>query len=194
MKIIANTLIAMLLVAAPALGAGDKTDSDDGIKLFAVASLSTDKELMEDDSVLVTLTLYSNLSFSRVENLDKDKPEVKDAKVRTFGNSRRLTQNVSAYEGKRYYSVVAEQFVVAVHKEGNLTFPSRKYNVTLAQTTRSQRFYSPFDDFFGFEVPYGERTTKAVKKKCESESIKIKVVKRPPKTMHDIERGGAVLM
>lgn len=192
MKTLANFLTAMVLVSFPVFAAGDNTD-DDGIKLFAVATLSdTGKELMEGDSVLVTLTLYSNSTFSRIENLDKDVPELKDTDVRPYGSNRRLTQKVSTYGGKRYYSVVAEQFVVTFRGVGSLVFPPRKYNVDLDGTVRS-RYRSPFDDFFGFDSPFAENR-KTVRKKCSSESLKMKVTKRPPKTMHDIERGGAVLM
>ncbi len=193
MKNILNFLIiAMLLLATPAFGTDNNADDDD-VKLFAVATVSNSgKDLIEGDSVLVTLTLYSNLSLTKVENLDKNVPEIKDASVRAYGANRRLTQQISAYEGKRYYSVVAEQFVVASRSDGTLVFPQRRYNVGLEEVVRNRR-YSPFDDFFGFDSPF-DRQGKTYSKKCTSESLKIKVVKRPPKTMHELQRGGAVLM
>ena len=79
---------------------------------------------------------------------------------------------------------------MAFHEVGNVVFPVRRYNVELAVGVRN-RNYSPFDDFFGFDSPFMERQ-RIIQKKCASENLKMKVVKRPPKTMHDIERGGAV--
>lgn len=192
MKKIVSFLIMTALAVNITFAAEDKTN-DDGVKLFAVATVPDfEADHIEGDSVLVTLTLYSNCSFNKIENLDKALPKMKDARVRAYAPERRLTQNITTYNGKRYYSVVAEQFVVAFHEVGNVVFPVRRYNVELAVGVRN-RNYSPFDDFFGFDSPFMERQ-RIIQKKCASENLKMKVVKRPPKTMHDIERGGAVLM
>lgn len=192
MKKIVSFLIMTALAVNITFAAEDKTN-DDGVKLFAVATVpDLEADHIEGDSVLVTLTLYSSCSFNKIENLDKALPKMKDARVRAYAPERRLTQNIATYNGKRYYSVVAEQFVVAFHEVGNVVFPVRRYNVELAVGVRN-RSYSPFDDFFGFDSPFMERQ-RIIQKKCASENLKMKVVKRPPKTMHDIERGGAVLM
>lgn len=192
MKKIVSFLIMTALAVNITFAAEDKTN-DDGVKFFAVATVpDLEADHIEGDSVLVTLTLYSNCSFNKIENLDKALPKMKAARVRAYAPERRLTQNIATYNGKRYYSVVAEQFVVAFHEVGNVVFPVRRYNVELAVGVRN-RNYSPFDDFFGFDSPFMERQ-RIIQKKCASENLKMKVVKRPPKTMHDIERGGAVLM
>ena len=168
-------------------------NSDDNVKLFAVATLSDpDKNYVEGDSVLVTVIIYSNYTFAQVENTDNALPKIKGTNVRAYNPDRRLVQNIANYKGQRYYSVVTEQFVVKLNETGTVEFPSRKFNVSLYMQLRDREF-SPFDDFFGFGSPYRGQSKK-IQKKCTSEPLKIKVSKRPPKTMHDIQQNGTILM
>ena len=186
-------LLTALLAITPAF-ADDTKDKDDGIELFAVASLSTgDKDVYLGDSVIVTLTVYSNVQFSQIKNKTDKLPNIKNSTVHFFNPNRRLSQGTAVYNNKRYYAVAAQQFAVTPDELGTLTFPAQKYNVELAVQVRS-RNYDPFEDFFSFGSPFGGTRTQKVEKTCASEPIKIKVSKRPPKTIRDLQQSGAVVM
>ena len=192
MKRFLSTGVVWLVSLLACFATNEKSASDD-VKLFAVATLSDpDNDYVEGDSALVTLTIYSNCTFAQVENTDNALPKMRGTDVRAYNPDRRLVQNISNYKGQRYYSVVTEQFVVKFNNVGTVEFPSRKFNVTLYMQSRNRNF-SPFDDFFGFGSPYRGQSKK-IQKKCTSESLKIKVSKRPPKTMHDIQQNGTILM
>lgn len=183
----------MTMVAILPIMADDEETTDDGIQIFAVATASTgDKDVFLGDSTIVTVTLYSNVSFAQIKNKSDKVPSVKNAEVNPFNKNRRMTQGTAIYKGHRYYAVAAEQFAVTPDETGTVTFPSQKYDVVLEVQTR-QRGYDPFEDFFSFGSPFGSRTEK-IKKSCTSEPLKIKVTKRPPKTIKDLQQSGATVM
>ena len=177
----------LLLIAVCAFADTTKEDSD-GITLFAVASLPQGvEEVYLGDSVIVTLTLYANVDFAKIDNKSDKLPAVKHAKVRRYRADRRLNQEVAVYNGRRYYAVRAEQYAVTPDQLGELTFPAQKYDVVLSVKERSR---DPFDSFF----PFGRTQTRQVQKTCSSEPLKIKVTTRPRRTIEEMRRGGATIM
>lgn len=193
MKKIFCFITILLLTLTPVL-ANQDDEKDDGIELFAVASLSTgEKDAYLGDSVIVSITVYSNVQFSQIKNQSDKAPKIKNSIVHFFNKNRRLSQGTAVYNNKRYYAVVAQQFAVTPDEISTLTFPAQKYNVELAVQVRD-RSYNPFEDFFSFGSPFGNTRTEKIQKTCASEPIKIKVVKRPPKTISDLQKSGANVM
>jgi len=187
------TLITLCLLAVAPIMADDEDKKDDGVELYAVATLSSgDKDVYLGDSVIVTLTLYSNVQFAQIENKSDKAPTIKNSTVHYYNKNRRLSQGTGVYKDKRYYAVVAQQFAVTPDELGNYTFPAQKFNVQLNVQVRG-RGYDPFEDFFSFGSPFGGRTEK-IQKTCASEPIKFKAVKRPPKTIKDLQQSGTVVM
>ncbi|MGN1214221.1 MAG: hypothetical protein ACI4TR_04930 [Bacteroidaceae bacterium] len=175
------------------LAADNKGDEDDDVTLFAVATpVTNDKDVAVGDSVIVSLTIYSNLSFGTVENTDTGRVAIKNSLVIPLDKRRRLSQNMAVYEGKKYYAVVVEQFMVMPDQAGSIVFPSRNYNVKLVKRIRT-RSRDPFEEIFGFETPYATRTQKILKK-CTSPRLKIKVGERRPQTIDDLRARGADVM
>ncbi|MBR3733852.1 MAG: BatD family protein, partial [Bacteroidaceae bacterium] len=122
--------IAFLLSVAQAASPDKKVA--DGITLFAVASLPQgEDQVFLGDSVVVTLTLYSNVNFENIKNKSTKQPSVKHATVHRYRPGRRLSQDVAVYQGKRYYAVAAEQYVLTPSDLGELTFPAQQYDVVL---------------------------------------------------------------
>ena len=141
--------IAFLLSVAQAASPDKKVA--DGITLFAVASLPQgEDQVYLSDSVIVTITLYSNVNFENIKNKSTKQPSVKHATVHRYRPGRRLSQDVAIYQGKRYYAVAA--------------------------------------------VPFGRSQTQQVKKSCSSAPLKIKVTKRPRKTILELQQSGAMVM
>ena len=175
------------------LAAGNKGNEDDDVTLFAVATpMTNDKDVAVGDSVIVSLTIYSNLSFGTVENTDTGRVAIKNSSVISLDKRRRLSQNMAVYEGKKYYAVVVEQFMVMPDQTGSIVFPSRNYDVKLLKRIRT-RSRDPFEEIFGFETPYATRTQK-ISKKCTSPRLKIKVGERRPQTIDDLRARGADVM
>ena len=170
-----------------------KKDGDTDITLFAVASLPQGQsEVYLGDSVVVNITVYSNTNFEQITPHTDKQPSVKRATTRRYHAGRRLSQDVAAYKGKRYYAVVAEQYVVTPSELGELTFPARDYDVVLSVQLRSQRS-NPFDPFGSF-FPFGRTESRQIKKDCSSSPLKIKVAKRPRKTIQELQQSGATVM
>ena len=184
-----KTLLTSILLFACICACADTAKEDsDGIALFAVASLPQGvEEAYLGDSVIVTLTLYANVDFAKIDNKSDKLPAVKHAKVRRYRADRRLNQEVAVYNGRRYYAVRAEQYAVTPDQLGELTFPAQKYDVVLSVKERSR---DPFESFF----PFGRTRTRQVQKTCSSEPLKIKVTKRPRRTIEEMRRGGATIM
>ena len=183
--------IILLALFVAGTACADKKSADD-ITLFAVASLPQGvDEVYLDDSVIVTVTLYANVNFEKIDNKSDKVPSVKKAVVHRYRSDRRLTQDIAAYKGKRYYAVRAEQYAVTPSALGELTFPAQQYNVVLSvQERRQSNPYDPFGDFF----PFGRTQTRQVQKSCTSEPLKIKVSKRPRKTIDELRKSGATVM
>lgn len=181
--------IVLLLTVAQAASLTDKkSNSSDGITLFAVASLPQGMdEVYLGDSVIVTVTLYSNVNFEKINNKSTKLPSVKHTTVHRYRPGRRLSQDVAVYKGKRYYAVDAEQYALTPSKLGELTFPAQQYDVVLAVQVRSN---DPFGSFF----PFGRTQTRQVRKTCSSEPFRINVVKRPRKTILELQQSGATVM
>ena len=93
--------IVLLLTVAQAASLTDKkTNSSDGITLFAVASLPQGMdEVYLGDSVIVTVTLYSNVNFEKINNKSTKLPSVKHTTVHRYRPGRRLSQDVAVYKG-----------------------------------------------------------------------------------------------
>ena len=184
-----KTLLTSILLFACICACADTAKEDsDGIALFAVASLPQGvEEAYLGDSVIVTLTLYANVDFGSIDNTNDKVPSVKHATVRRYRADRRLNQEVAVYQGRRYYAVRAEQYAVTPDQLGELTFPAQKYDVVLSVKQRSR---DPFDSFF----PFGRTETRRVEKTCTSEPLRIKVIKRPRRTIEEMRRSGAVIM
>ena len=145
-------------------------------------------EVYLGDSVIVTITLYSTANFERVDNQAGQKePVLKKATVHRYRPGRRLSQDIAAYQGKRYYAVAAAQYAVTPLQLGEITFPAQKYDVVLSVQLRSR---DPFGSFF----PFGPVETRQFKKTCASEPLKIKIVKRPRKTIQELQQSGATVM
>ena len=179
------------VVVCPAVGNNEAEDDD--VTLFAVATPMTgDKDVAVGDSVIISLTIYSNLSFGMVENTDSGEVVIKNSSVIPLDKHRRLSQNMAVYEGKKYYAVVVEQFMVMPDQTGSIVFPSRNYDVKLLKRIRT-RSRDPFEEIFGFETPYATRTQK-ISKKCTSPRLKIKVGARRPQTIDDLRARGAEVM
>ena len=199
-------IITILLCAGIAAGNSQPKDKDDGITLFAVATLPQGVDgVYLGDSIIVTVVLYSNINFEKIENKSTKIPAVKKATVRRYRAGRRLSQDIAPYKGKRYYAVAAEQYAVTPtetsfsatsHKGdtdgvlGEITFPSQQYNVVLSVTERSRDPFNPFGEFF----PFGRTQTRQVQKACTSEPLKIKVAKRPRKTIEELRQSGTTVM
>lgn len=183
--------LCLLFVWAEAFSVS-KDDKKQEATLFCIASLSNgDKPIFDGDSVLVSLTLYSTAQFVKVSSRDKDLPKVKNATVAKVSRNRQLTQSIAVYEEKQYYAVVAEQYWVKVEKVDNFEFPVRKFDVELKIKERT-REHSSFEEFFGFDSPFNVRYRK-VEEKCESDELKFKSVKRPPKTIKDLQQKGTLV-
>lgn len=181
--------IAILLSVAQAASSDKKVA--DGITLFAVASLPQgEDQVFLGDSVVVTLTLYSNVNFENIKNKSTKQPSVKHATVHRYRPGRRLSQDVAVYQGKRYYAVAAEQYVLTPSDLGELTFPAQQYDVVLGVQIRSNDPFDPFGSFF----PFGRSQTQQVKNSCSSAPLKIKVTKRPRKTILELQQSGAMVM
>lgn len=167
-------------------------NKDDDITLFAVASLPQGvDEVYLDDSVIVTVTLYANVNFAKIDNKSNKLPSVKKSVVHRYRAGRQLTQDIAAYKGKRYYAVRAEQYAVTPSALGEITFPAQQYKVVLSVQERTQSNpFDPFSDFWGF----GRTQTRQVQKECTSEPLKIKVSKRPRKTIEELRKSGATVM
>ncbi|MBO4729922.1 MAG: BatD family protein [Bacteroidaceae bacterium] len=188
MKTILCTFLALFFVG---LASADKKPTDN-ITLFAVASLPQGvEEVYLDDSVIVTVTLYANVNFDKIDNKSDKIPTIKKSTVHRYNAGRRLTQDIAAYKGKRYYAVRAEQYAVTPSALGEITFPALQYNVVLSVQEKQQANpFDPFSDFWGF----GRTQTKKVQKNCTSEPLKIKVSKRPRKTIEELRKSGATVM
>lgn len=176
-----------LLVAGVPMSAavplGISAAANDNLALFAVAStnLRGDSVIL-GDSILVTVTLYSNYNFLSAKAQKGKTPQVKHAAVHRYRAGRRLSQSVAAYKGRRYYAVEVEQFFLTPDRIGDITFPALEYMVELTQR-RSSPFFDPFSDFRRRQAP-------SVKRECKSTELKIRVVKRPPMTIDDLRRSG----
>lgn len=174
--------------------ADDESTKADAQELFAVASLSTgEKDVYLGDSVIVTVTLYAVNSFSSIKNKSDKVPSIKRSTVHRYNAGRQLRQGVANYNRRQYYAVAAEQFAITPSETGEYTFPAQKYDVELLIEKKKQ-YYDPFEDFFSFGSPFRQRATEKVKKTCASEPIKIKVSKRPPKTIDELRRSGTMVM
>ena len=183
-----------MAVGLPSAGRSEAAmlNETDGITLFAVASLPQGvDEVYLDDSVIVTVTLYANVNFEKIDNKSNKLPSVKKSTVHRYHAGRRLTQDIAAYKGKRYYAVRAEQYAVTPSALGEITFPAQQYNVVLSVQEKQQANpFDPFADFWGF----GRTQIKKVQKSCASEPLKIKVSKRPRKTIEELRKSGATVM
>lgn len=179
--------LLLLLAVVPLFAAAP---ADDDIALYAVATTNVRGDsVVLGDSILVTVTLYSSYNFLSAKP-HKDKiPNVRNATVHRFRDGRRLSQSVGIYRDRRYYAVEVEQFFLTPDKLGTITFPTLSYKVSLTRR-RNASFFDPFDPFFDFN----RRQTPSVERECSSEAIKIRVVKRPPKTIDDLRRGGAHIL
>lgn len=159
---------------------------DDGPVLLAVASTNLRGDsVIEGDSILVTVTLYSNFNFLSAKAKKDHTPTLKNALTHRYRPGRRLSQSIATYNGRRYYAVDVEQFFVTPSKLGTISFPSLDYQVELTQR-RSSSFFDPFDPFFSYQ----RRQQRPIKQECKSDPLKIRVVKRPPKTIEDLRRSG----
>lgn len=180
-------LLAVVVPMSAAVPLGIATTANDDLALFAVAStnLRGDSVIL-GDSILVTVTLYSNYNFLSAKAQKGKTPQVKHAAVHRYRAGRRLSQSVAAYKGRRYYAVEVEQFFLTPDRLGDISFPALEYMVELTQR-RSSPFFDPFDPFSDFR----RRSAPSVKRECKSTELKIRVVKRPPKTIDDLRRSGA---
>lgn len=166
------------------------TPADDDLALFAVASTNMRGDsVIIGDSILVTLTLYSNYDFLSAKSQKGRTPQIKSAATHRYRAGRRLSQSMASYKGRRYYAVEVEQFFVVPSKLGTITFPALEYVAELTKR-RSSPFFDPFAPFDPFS-DFRRRSTPSLKRECKSEELKIRVVKRPPKTIDDLRRSGA---
>lgn len=184
MKRVCLSLFVLFLIVASLCAT---PPADDDITLFAVAttSLRGDSVIL-GDSILVTVTLYSNYNFLSAKPQKDKAPQLKHATTHRYRAGRRLSQSVATYKGRRYYAVDVEQFFIAPDRLGTLTFPALSYKVSLTRR-RGSSFFDPFDSFFDFPG----RAQPSVERECASAPLKILVVKRPPKTIDDLRRSGA---
>ncbi|MBP5629086.1 MAG: BatD family protein, partial [Bacteroidaceae bacterium] len=148
MKTIYSIILALMAVGQPSAGRSEAAmhhapcsmhNETDGITLFAVASLPQGvDEVYLNDSVIVTVTLYANVNFEKIDNKSNKLPSVKKSTVHRYHAGRRLTQDIAAYKGKRYYAVRAEQYAVTPSALGEITFPAQQYNVVLSVQEKQQ--------------------------------------------------------
>lgn len=181
-----------MLAALPAHADNNDKDPFKGVELFAVATASAGgDDVYMGDSVVVSITLYTNAEFSQVKNKADKTPSVKNATVHPYNRRRQLRQGLGVYKEKRYNAVVVEQFTVIPDETGTITFPAQKYDASLIVRTNT-RGYDFFEDFFSFGSPFSRSET--IKRTCVTEPLKIHVTTRPPKTIHDLQKSGAPLL
>ena len=134
--------------------------------------------LVVGDSCVISYVIYATSPFVMVENLSKAR--VKNGKVRPLPLRRQHLQRVRE-QGKVYYALLVEEYVVMTKNVGKLVIAPRDYEVELS----IEEYADPFDSFF---APPSK--VRKVKLNGESERFVLNVIERPMRTTRQMLRSG----
>lgn len=169
-----SLLFLFLLCLLPAV-AKDKVEVD----CFAEVQVQS-PEVIIGDSTVVTVVLYSSAPVNTTET--KKELSVKNAHLRALRFNPNATVRRVIKDGRRYYSMVAAQYVLATERLGKLKLSACEYEATFLFRRSTG---NPFEVFFG----YGGETI-SVKKTVKAEPVEITVKEKPKRTMEEMKHDG----
>lgn len=171
-------LVCFLLLLCGALLRPAAAESRKGVDDFFVQLECARPEILEGDSCLVTVRVYSLHPIAEVEKIKF--PKVKGCRVAP--RSVRMVQRRVRRGRTVYYTVDAAQVYVCPEEVGTFRIPECKVAVQVRCPVRGESVYEPF---FGLVPKY-----KAEKRTAQSESIKIAVCEVPLKTTEELLKSG----
>lgn len=169
-----SLLLLFLLCLLPAT-ATDKVD----VECFAELQ-AQNTEVVVGDSTLVTVVLYSSAPVNAVET--KKEVSVKKAHLRSLRFNPNATTRIVVKDGRRYYSMVVAQYVLATEQLGKIRLTGGEYEATFLFRKSTG---NPFEEFFG----YGGETI-SVKKQVKTAPIDVTVKEKPKRTMEEMKHDG----
>lgn len=174
-----QTLSLFLLFMLCLLPAAAKDKDEVSVECFAEVQAQS-ADIVIGDSTLLTVVLYSSAPVNTVET--KKEPSVKRAHLRALRFNPNATVRRVVRDGRRYYSMVVAQYVLATERLGKLKVSACEYEATFLFRKSTG---NPFEEFFG----YGGETI-SVKKKVKAEAIELTVKEKPKRTMEEMKHDG----
>lgn len=151
------------------------------VKIDCFARAECDRSIVyAGDSCVVSLVLYANAPFEKVECATK--ASVKGAQCRKLdARPARAGQRILE-NGRRYYVLLWSRYMVKPESEKELAIPEFKFDCTFRLYENSG---SPFAGFFGIPAKY-----KDIKQSIKSPKTKIEVKKKPRRSTQEMMRSG----
>lgn len=150
---------------------------------FFVRAIPDRHTVVAGDSCLVSYVLYSSAPIA--EAASDDEVKVRHASLRRIALRRESTAGRVVENGRRYYTLVWAQYVVAPQRMGTVTLPACRFRAVL-NVPEAPR--DPFEAFFG------TTRSRAVKAEAASAKLDIKVVEKPRRTTQELLRGSGTVM
>lgn len=155
---------------------------------FAKVTQQPEGSLIEGDSLLVTVWIYSVHPFDNVQCKD-EKVKMGNCSVRqTYAARGRQRQQRAYVNGRSYYCSAVRQYCVGSSRTGEYQFPELSFRATVY--VEQKQDIDPFDPFGFFSQPVYKKAEKA----CVSPVHKITVTKRPLKSTEELIKSGKTVI
>lgn len=158
--------------------------ANDGVEVFARYECQRE-ELVQGDSIVVNVVLYSTLPFHSAECTTK-KPKTKGGHTRLLPRrGERQQQQVRMGRGI-YYAILWDSYVVGSAKIESIKFPELQFNIQLQEY---ETYQDPFDPFGFFSRP--QRKGRILEGKCKCPVFLLPIIERPKRSTQEAISSGS---
>lgn len=160
------------------------TAAQGGVEVFARYECQRE-EVIQGDSTIVNIVVYSSLPFQRVKCANQ-KVKIKGGSTRLLPRrGERQQQQVRSGRGV-YYAILWDSYVVGSNRIESIKFPELKFEVQLQEY---ETYHDPFDPFGFFSRP--QRTGRIIEGNCKCPAFIIPVIERPKRSTQEAITSGS---
>lgn len=158
--------------------------AQNSVEVFARYECQRD-EVIQGDSTVVNIVVYSNLPFQRVKCANQ-KVKIKGGNTRLLPRrGERQQQQVRTGRGV-YYAILWDSYIVGSNRVETIKFPELKFEVELQEY---ETYHDPFDPFGFFSRP--QRTGRIIEGNCKIPTFTLPVIERPKRSTQEAISSGS---